>query len=846
MLRIVFRSMATHKRRLLSTSSAIILGVAFLAGTLLLGDTMRASFSTAFSQANAGLSVVVQGKASVVSQQGERRTPVPESLVTSIEGVDGVVDAVATVDSVGQIVGSDGKPVGGQGPPTFAQSWVDNEALTSARIVQGQAPAGPGEIVINEGAAQLGNLKVGDKTSVLTPTPIPVTVVGIASFGVFDSDTGPTFAAFTLAEAQRLFMAPGEVTSILVQGEEDVPDQQLADRIMPLLPDGTQAITGEELTKNQVQQIQDGFLGFFETFLLVFAGVALVVATFSIYNTFSVIVAQRSRESALLRAIGASRAQVLRSITVEALVIGAMASVVGVLIGGLVASGLIAGLRAIGLALPSSGLVVEPNSVVWAFVVGVIVTVVASIAPAVRASRVPPLAALRETDADTSATSRSRRIVGLGLLVIGGLLIVSPLFAKGDGVLPRAGFGALLLFVGFIVAGPVVVGPACRVIGAPIAATRGVSGSMARGNSVRNPKRTANTATALMIGVAIVTLMTVFGASIKASVAEGVAGSIKAELIFSGENFSGAGYSPQMTVDLNALPEVDAAAGFGQSAVMGEDGQQAVEIVDMEQLPQVIDVEVTEGSFETLKPDQILVNSDAAAANGWTVGSAVPMFLPSGQSVAPTIGAIVAPSDFLQEIIIPRVMWDVWVPNTGNFIVLTSLADGVSLTQGQAAVNVVGQKFGAGDSLTKDEYVAQVADQVDQLLNIVYVLLVLAIIIALMGISNTLALSVYERTRELGLLRAVGQTRQQMRSMVRWESVIIAVFGTFGGLLLGALLGWALLTAIAAEESFAVFDLPVPQLIIIAVVGGLAGVLAGLRPASRAAKLNVLEAIAQS
>ncbi len=846
MFRIVLRSMASHKRRLIGTSSAIVLGVAFLSGTLLLGDTMRASFSTAFAEANAGLSVVVQGSTAVATPAGEQRAPVPESLVPEVAKVDGVETAVPTIEGSGQILGSDGKPIGGQGPPTFAQSWIDNPSLTSARMTSGNAPTGPGEVVINEGAATVGNLRVGDKTTVLVPRAVPVTVVGIASFGVLDSATGPTFAGFTFEEAQKLLGKPGQVSTILVQAVSGVSSDDLVSRIAPLLPNGVQVITGAELTADQEQSIQQGFLGFFETFLLVFAGVALVVATFSIYNTFSVIVAQRSRESALLRAIGASRAQILRSITFEGLLIGIIASVVGVVLGGFVAAGLLAGLGAVGLALPNNGLVVETSTIVWSLIVGIVVTVVASIAPAIRASRVPPLAALRETEADTSASSRKRQILGAVLLVAGIALITSPLFAKGDGVLARTGVGAVATFVGFIVIGPVVVGLACRVIGWPVAMLRGVSGQMARGNSVRNPKRTANTATALMIGVAIVTLITVFGASIKASIQEGVAGSIKGQLIYSSSNFSGTGYSPEMTVALDALPEVQGAAGIGQGAVVTSTGEQAVEVADVQALADVVDVTVTQGSLANVGPNEVVVNSDAAAANGWSLGSKIPMLVPSGESVAPKVVAIVEPSELLLDIIVPRALWDTWVTQSGNNLVLIALAPGVSVEDGQAAVNGVGTKFGAGDSLNKEQYVQQAAEQVDQLLNIVYVLLVLAIIIALMGISNTLSLSVFERTRELGLLRAVGQTRSQTRSMVRWESVIIAVFGTLGGLILGAVLGWAMLTAIAAEESFAVFALPVGQLIVIAVVGALAGVLAGLRPAFRASKLNILAAISQS
>lgn len=846
MFRVVLRSMTAHKRRLIGTCSAVVLGVAFLAGTLVLGDSMRAAFGSAFATANAGISAVVQGKTALGTDAGTQRSPVPESLVPQISQLSDVQAAVPTIEAYGQLLGSDGVPIGGQGPPTFAQSWITNPDLTTARITQGRAPSADGEVVINEGAATTGKLAVGDSTSILVPRKVPVTIVGIASFGVLDTAAGPTFTAFTFEQAQQLFAAPGEASTILVQAKSGVEETAVVEQIQPLLPTGVEAITEAQLTADQEAAIQSDFLGFFQTFLLIFAMIALVVGTFSIYNTFSVIVAQRSRESALLRAIGASRGQVLRSVTLESLLIGVLASVIGVGVGIGFASGLMALMSAVGFGLPSTGLVIAAGTIGWSLLVGVAVTLIASIAPAVRASRVAPLAALRELNTDASGTSMFRKGGGAIALVLGISLLISPLFWSGSSVLMRTGLGALLTFLGFVIAGPVAAGPVGRLIGAPVAWTRGAPGKMAKQNAVRNPKRTANTAAALMIGVCIVSLITVFGASIKSSIEQGIAGGIKAQLIYSQTAISGAGYSPDMTVQIDRLPEVAQAAGLGNGPVLVNGSETWVAVADVKALPQVLEITDEAGSLTQLAPGQVAVEASEATTQGWQLGSKIPLVVASGQALPVTVGAIIADNDLLQPIVVPRETWDSVVSNSSNTMVLVELAPGVSIDAGKAALAPVSAEFGAGAPQDIPEFVAESASQIDQLLNIVYVLLVLAIIIALMGISNTLSLAVHERTRELGLLRAVGQTRAQTRSMVRWESMIIAVFGTVGGLGLGALLGWALMSAIAAEESFAVFSLPVPQLLVIAVVGALAGVIAGIRPAARAAKLNVLDAIATS
>ncbi len=413
MWRTTLKSLGAHKRRLLGTCAAVLLGVAFLSGTLVLGDTMSNGFSNMFAEANAGTDALVRSSTEVGEADFTERGLIDVALADDIAAVDGVAAVAPRIEGSGRIVGADGDPLGGNGPPTTAGNWIADDALNPYDLAEGRAPSAPGEVVIDKAAAEQGDLAVGDETTVRTPDPIPVTIVGLATFGEADSQGPVTYAAFSTAQAAELFMPdPSAVSSIAVSAAPGVSQDDLVRRIDAVLPDGVESLTGAELTSEMEDDIKADFLGFFETFLLVFAGIALVVATFSIYNTFSILVAQRTRESALLRALGASRSQVLRSVAVEALVVGLVASAGGIAVGLGLASGLLALMSAIGMTMPASSLVLAGSTVVAAVAVGVIVTLVASLAPAVRAARTAPLAAIRDVAVDTSASSRLRAVAG--------------------------------------------------------------------------------------------------------------------------------------------------------------------------------------------------------------------------------------------------------------------------------------------------------------------------------------------------------------------------------------------------------------------------------------------------
>jgi putative ABC transport system permease protein len=845
MRKLVLRGLRARTRRLVGTFVAIFLGVAFLAGTLVLNDTLDANFDTLFSQANAGTDVVVRNATDVTTDPSQSRGLIDARVLDAVREVDGVADAVPSIEGTAVIVGADGNVLGGNGPPTIGGNWIDDPNLSAYELAEGRAPRADDEVVINRGAAKDGNLHLGDRIQVRVPQPVEMTLVGISTFEGKDGFGPVTFAAFSLDAAQR-YLAGGtaQVTTIQVHAAAGVDGEQLAQRVERVLPGGVEAVPGSTVTNEDLDQINSTFLGFFETFLLVFSLIALLVATFTIYNSFSIVVAQRTRESALLRALGASRSQLVRSVVAEAAVVGAVASAAGVAGGIGIATLLKALFKATGFdALPTGGLVVRLVPVIASFLVGVVVATVAGVAPAVRAGRVAPLAALRDLAVESTGVSRRRLVVGLAATVIGVALVLTGAIT---GNLPLVGLGALATVAGFVVAGPLVARPASAVLGAPVAASRGVPGSLARQNAMRSPRRTAGTAGALMVGVGVVTLFTVFASSIKASIQDAVGASFTGDLVVTTGTFGGGGLSPSLAGDLAVSPDVAAVVGLGRGSVRLGGSARSLTVVDPASLQQVTELDVTSGRLDDLAAGTVAVSDSLAKAHGWRVGSELPITFADGSKSSVQVAALYDRPEIVGNVLMSR---DAWAPHAVQDIdgnVLIALRDGVSVDDGERAIAPIVAGYGNPDVDTRQEFIDANAAGIDMALGIVYVLLALAIFIAVMGIANTLSLSIHERTRELGLLRAVGQDRRGIRSMVRWESVIVAVFGTVGGVALGTFLGWGLMRGIAAGESamLARFALPIGPLVVVLVVGALAGVIAAVRPARRAAKLDVLAALA--
>ncbi|REE95559.1 ABC transporter permease [Thermomonospora umbrina] len=833
MIRLALREMGARKRRLIGSLTSVFLGVSFLAGTLVLADTLQSGINGFFTDAYAGTDVSVRSSTRVSTLPGRPRGMIDGSVVERVRRVPGVAAAEPMIQGNGQILRADGRPMDSDGPRN-AGNWVADTELNPYRIVAGRAPRTVDEVVINKAAADDAALKVGDRTVVLTPSRVPVTIVGISRFGEEDALGGSTFAAFTLEGARR-HIAQGQdrVTGVAVRAASGVDDDDLLTRVRSVLPAGTEALTGTALAEESMNEVNEQFIGVFRMAMLAFAGVALLVAAFSIHNTFSIQMAQRTRESALLRALGAGRGQVLALVAIEALAVGVAATVAG-LAGGYGVAVLLKELfAAAGMGFPVEGVVFKVGTVLIAAPVGVIVTALAVVVPVLKASRVAPLAALRESAAErpNRRSSESRALIGVSLGLVGGGAVV---WGGLAGAMPITAAGALTCTVVMVLLAPIAAGPVSSLLGRPATRLRGVGGGLARRNAMRNPRRTAGAATALMIGIGVVTLLTVFAGSMRASLEDEVAGSFRGELVVNSGNDLVGGLDPALAERVAALPQVASAAGLGRGDVVLDGKEQDVTVADPARLGRVLRLDVEEGRL-----GGFAISRDAADDHGWKVGTAVPVTFADGARTTQTVTAIYGSPGPAGDYLLPRSVWSAHERQALDMMTLVDLRDGASMATAKTAIGEVVRPYGAPEVQDRAEFVAAQTENMNAFLTVVYVMLALAILIALLGIANTLAQSIHERTRELGLLRAVGATRGQIRSMVRWESVIVALFGTAGGVALGLFLGWGL--AGAALDSFAA---PPVQLAVIALVGGLTGVLAAIRPARRAARLDALTAIA--
>jgi putative ABC transport system permease protein len=843
-LKTTLKGLLARKLRLLTTSLAVLLGVAFMSGTLVLTDTIGKTFDDLFADVNAGTDAYVRGAAVVESDFGDQRPRVESALVDVVGGVEGVEAAAGTIQGYTQIIDPDGEPVGdpGNGAPTYGGNWIAVEELNPFVLVDGAAPAAADEVVLDKASADDTGYAVGDRAQVLTlQGPQDVTVAGIARFGQVDSPAGASYVLFTDEAAQSLVAEEGRYDAVLAVAVAGVDEEELASRVDGALPAGTEVLTGAEITEETQSEIKEQ-LSFFNIFLLIFAVIALFVGSFIIYNTFSIVVAQRSREMALMRAIGASRRQVLGSILLEATVVGVIASVVGLLAGIGVAAGLKALLAGFGIDIPAGGIVLLPRTVVVALATGLLVSVASALAPARRASKVPPIAAMRDLALDTSGGSRARVVAGVVITVLGGAAIAAGLV--GDAGISSVGIGAMLVFVGVAVLGPVIAGPVARVIGSPLPKLKGVAGTLARENAMRNPKRTSATAAALMIGVGLVGFITILASSTKASVDDVLSQTFTGDVVIDSGSFGFGGLPPALAQQVAELPGVEAASGIRFTPATIDGAEQTIFSADPDAVERIVDVGIVAGDLSELGADGIAVLDSKAEDEGIGLGDTVDVTFSGGDRQL-EVRAIYTEQQLAGSWFVGQPVIETAVADQADLQVYVTLADGVAVSDALPAIEAVAATYPTAEVLDEAEYIESQSAQIDQILNLIYVLLALAILIALMGITNTLALSIFERTRELGLLRAVGMTRRQLRATVRWESVIIALFGTALGLLIGLFFGWALVRALA-DDGFTAFRVPVGQLAVVALIAALAGVVAAILPARRAARLDVLAAISSS
>jgi len=848
MWRVTLKGIAAKKIRILLTSIAVVLGVAFMTGTLVLSDTIDRTFNGLAVQINAGTAAKVRAKASFKANGEQQRPTIDPSLIPTVAKVPGVEAAEGGVSGFAYIGTRNGGVLNkGNGPPAIGVAWQSNPKLNPTHIVAGRPPRAPDEVVIDKGSTDKEHYQVGDRIRIITVstkgTSALFKLVGIVKFASTNSLLGATLTAFTLPTAERLLGTPGRIDEIDIAAKDGVSQTEVVRNVRAALERHREleVISGQAAT----QETQDSFHQFLKIiriFLLVFAVIALLVGSFVIYNTFAITVAQRSREMALLRAIGATRSQVTTSVFLEGLATGVIAAAIGLGSGVLLAKGLKALLTVFGFDIPAGGAVVKLSSLTLAFVVGVLVTVLASLFPAIRASRVPPVAAMRDVAVESVRTSLMRVVIGLLVVAAGVALLLSGLFGGGGSAATKVGGGALVVFFGVNVLGPVIARPAARWIGSPLPRLRGISGRLARENAMRNPKRTASTAAALMIGVGLVGFVTIFAASAKASIGHVIDNSMKADYIVNTSGFNG-GLPPEIEKRIAAVKGVKIASGVRLGFVQVNGAVNAIQGVDPNLVEQLFDVGVQQGRLSDLGNDGIAIYKGTATSHHWQIGSKVRVrFTKTGVKTF-TVRAVYKQQALAGKYVISTATFDANFEKIIDLIVMVKVDHTVPIETVKKGLERVMKDYPNGSLQDQAAFKADQAKMIDTILNLIYALLFMAIVIAVFGIGNTLALSIYERTREIGLLRAVGMSQPQVRSTVRWESVIIALLGTMLGLIVGVFFGWALVQALK-DQGIDQLRLPPLQLVILVILGAVVGTLAAIWPASRASRLDILTAIA--
>lgn len=837
MLRLTLRSLLARKLRLLLSGVAVILGVAFVAGTFVLTDTLGRVFDDLFTDVNKGTAVTVQGKSALGGGGMADREPVPDAVVTAVRAVPGVREAIGVVSGYAQVVDKDGKAYKTGGAPSFGVSFHPDSVQEALRVRDGRAPKGPNEVAVDSVTFKRAKLALGDRIRVLLKGPARnVTLVGIVGLDKAPSLGGASLIAFDANVAQAALGTPGTWSAVVVAAEPGEPQQQLRDRISQVLPAGFEALTQKQAVDDQSKDLKQA-LGFFNIALGVFGGIALFVGAFLIFNTFSMLVAQRTRELALMRALGASRGQVTASVLTEAVVVGLIASLVGFGVGIGVAIGLKELLANVGIELPAGATVVKLRTLLVSLGVGVGVTAAAALLPARKAARVAPVEAMRESGPAEGRSLRRRTTAG-SVVLVGG---VSALLRGLDvGELPLVGVGAALTFLGVAMLSALFARPAVGLLGVPFQSL-GVPSRLGRGNAMRNPRRTSTTAAALMIGLALVAMVSTFGSSTKASVDVIVGDALGADYVLHTDTFQP--FSPEVAKALQGKPELAqvAAYRFGRAKVDGD--RTDVQGVESGPLRATLKMTVLSGDLTTIDRGQLAVSKSYAQDHRLAVGQTVTVTWSRTGDQRMRVGAVYDDNQFAGNVLVGGATHDANVTEKLLGVVAVKVADGVSAKTSRAVVETAVAPFPNIDVEDQAELVAFQKEQIDQLLNVVTVLLVLSVVIAVLGIVNTLALSVVERTRELGLLRAVGLQRRQMRRMIRAESVLIAIFGAVLGVAVGLALGAALVQALE-DQGITEFAVPVSRLLGLLLVAGLAGVIAAALPARRASRLNVLEAIA--
>jgi putative ABC transport system permease protein len=847
-----------RKLRVLLTGIAIALGVALMAGTYILTDTINKSFAGIFSVANRGHDVVVTPRQSLGRETRSQTSPITDQTLARVRSTPGVREAAGSIFTPGAFLDAHGKRLTVGGAPAFIAS-ESPKRFESFTAVHGRFPVNADEVAIDEATAKRHNLKLGGQMIVAGSAPAKrYTIVGITRFGGGESFGGAGAAIMTLAEAQRAVALPGHFDQIDVAAQPGVSASQLRDRIRAALPSTVDVRTGAQQAAKDTSDLESN-LGFIRTFLLVFAYVALVVGAFIIFNTFSITVAQRTREFGLLRTLGGSRRQVMQSVVYEGLLLGVAGAVLGLLGGLVLAPALNELFKAFGADLPHNGTVLETRTIVVSLLVGIVVTLLAGLPPALRATRVPPLAAMREgleippRPVPSRVGIANRIIIPLSAALLLGL-------ASGSGVLLVL---LLLLAVVYVVrmlarvrrgGGPPryrLVPALARAIGV-LVSWRGITGELARENSIRQPGRTMITAAALTVGLALVAFVAVLADGTKATINQAVSRSFAGDLIIenSQANNNEQGIPAVVAPAVRRVPGVASVTpiAFTVGRLRGSSSNSTITAVEPATFEQVYRIEWKQGSNSTLQSlgsDGVIVTKGYAESKHLKVGQTISLLTPTERHISLTVRGIASDNArLLGDLTINLALSRAAFGQRDDALNFVSYAPGARNGQVQPAVNrLLAASFPQARSRTAAQFKQDQAGQINTLLALIYVLLALSVIVSLFGIVNTLILSIYERTRELGMMRAIGTSRKQVRQMIRYESVITALIGGVFGLVIGVV-GAVLVTSLTLSDSGYVQSIPVGTLAILLVVAALAGLLAAQLPARRAARLDMLQALA--
>ena len=838
MRQVTLRGLLAHKLRLALTALAIVLGVTFISGTFVLTDTLNNTFSSLFTSVYSKIDFQVRGVAQFGSGQSATRNPLPDSLLPRVQAVPGVGAASGNVEGYAQFITHDGKPITST-VGTLGIAFNPNPQISNLHLIAGNPPTTSSDVVMDAATAKSYNFSVGQQVRVLgsgLKSAQTFTITGIAQFGTADNLAGQTLAAFTLPTAQRVVGESGLYDFISVVAKPGADKAAVQRSIAQALPSNAEVVTGQTII-NEDQSVVSQALSFFNTALLIFALISLFVGAFTIYNTFSIIVGQRTRELALLRVVGASRGQVLRSVLTEAAIVGFVSSAVGVGLGVAAAIGLEALLSGFGTSLPTGPLTFEPRTAIIGLLVGTLVTVVSAIGPARNAVRIPPVAALTDRAADGAGASPTRRrlISGSALTVLGVLLLGVGLSKP---VVVLVGVGAVCIFLGVAMLAPVIARPLSGLLGRPLAALFGTPGQLGRENSMRSPRRTAQTASALMVGLALVSAMAVFGASLSQSATSSVDQAISADLLIS---VNGSGQlSDSLPTTVAAVPGVSSTNTVYRDQFEFKSTLTTLTGVTTQNLADTVVLRMTSGSAAALTQNEMLIDNTTATKDHLAVGDTVPVRFASTGPTTIKIGGIYQSNALIQSYLVSSTYFLAHFrqPHPGAILARTNGNPGVD-----TAVSNAVARYGNVQVQTRSQFQQAQVSSVNQLLGLVYALLALAVLIALIGIVNTLMLSVLERTREIGLLRAVGMRRPQVRSMIRAESVILATFGAVIGIVIGTLMGLALVSSLR-QQGITETSVPWVRLVEFLILAAVLGFVAASWPARRAARLDVLAAIA--